>query len=439
MQTFPSRGKCVAVASGPHDLDPRSERPEPAGRHPVTWLLALALAAGGPPETAAVAVEQAAPGWPRVIARVEVTGISWTKEFVVLRELPWKPGDTVDEATWELGTTRLWNTDLFSRIEARVELRDGAFVARYELEERFSLNPLLSFGAGGGKWWLRVGANDVNWFGRYLEWGVRYERFDVYNGGQGWLRDPRLFGRRLMGLVQLDYLFRPRPQYTRRRLGGTAEVFGELDDWTRAGVRLEVFRDEYLAPLEGDANLPPGLVAGQLTGLVRVGRVDTVRLRQKGWSLELRETLGLPSSGLLYSQTMLEFLGFALVGARWNLALRAQAALSSEAPTELQYWLGGLDLVRGYADSLVRTRAFALANAEARVTLFDSMWFAVQLAGFVDGAVAEQGGVKGLLSAGGGVRLLVPRLVKTGARADVAVTLLGRPEVGVSLGVFQFF
>ncbi len=395
----------------------------------MTWWLAFALAAA-PAEA----------GWPRVIDRVEVKGISWTKEFVVVRELPWKPGEAVSEETWELGTTRLWNTDLFSRIDARLEPREGELVAVYELEERFSLNPLFSFGVGGGKWWLRVGANDVNWLGRYLEWGVRYERFDVYNGGQGWLRDPRLFGKRLMGLVQVDYLFRPRPEYVRRRLGGTAELFGEVDDTTRVGLRLEVFRDEYLPPLDGEARLPEELLAGQLTGTLRFGRVDTVRLRQKGWSLELRETLGLPSSGRVYAQTFLEFLGFALFGARWNLAVRAQGAMSSEAPTELQYWLGGLDLVRGYADSLVRTRTFALANAELRVTLFDSMWFAVVAAAFVDGAVAlEARQARGLLSAGGGVRLLVPRLVKTGVRADVAVTLLGRPEVGFSFGVFQFF
>ena len=143
--------------------------------------------------------------FPQRIDAVQVKGISWTKEFVVLRELPWHAGDEVTQEAWELGTTRLWNTDLFSRIESKVEVRDdGSRVAVYEMEERFSLNPLFSFGIGGGRWWFRVGANDVNWLGRYLEWGVRYERFDIYNGGQGWLRDPRLFGKRLLGLVQLD-------------------------------------------------------------------------------------------------------------------------------------------------------------------------------------------------------------------------------------------
>lgn len=381
--------------------------------------------------------------WPLVIDAVELTGVSWTKEFVILRELPWKPGQLVTEEAWDLGTIRLWNTDLFSRIDARVESRpDGRTVAVYALEERFSLNPLLSFGVGGGAWWFRVGANDVNWFGRYLEWGVRYERFDVFNGGQGWLKDPRLFNKRLAGLAQLDFLFRPRPEYVRRRLAGTLDLFGEVDDVTRAGVRLEVFRDEYFAPKEGLARVPKDLVAGQVTGTLRVGRVDTVRLRQQGWSLEVRGVLGGHSlDGTPYFQANAELLWFRLLGRRWNVAVRAQGGLSSVVPTELQYYLGGLDLVRGYADSVVRTRRFALANAEVRATAFDSTWFAVVLAAFVDGCVADTDvdGARALLSTGGGVRLLVPRLVKTGVRADVAVTLVRRPEVGVSFGVYQFF
>jgi outer membrane protein assembly factor BamA len=114
--------------------------------------------------------------------------------------------------------------------------------------------------------------------------------------------------------------------------------------------------------------------------------------------------------------------------------------LSTDAPTELKYYLGGLDFIRGYADSLVRTQRFALVNAELRGVIFDSMWFAVMGAVFVDGALSDDGrALTPLLSAGGGLRLLVPRLVKTGIRADVAVTLTGRPAPGFSFGVYQFF
>lgn len=381
--------------------------------------------------------------WPQRIDSIEVKGVSWTKEFVVLRELPWRAGEVVSREDWELGTTRLWNIDLFSRIDARLEERDGKVVAIYDIEERFSLNPLFSFGIGGGRWWFRVGANDVNWFGRFLEWGVRYERFDIYNGGQGWLRDPRLFNKRLIGLVQVDYLFRPRPEYVRRRLGGTLDLSGELNDVTRTGLKLEVFYDQYLNPLEGPPVLPPELVAGQLTWFQRLGRVDTVRLRQTGWSFELRETFGVASSGpeRVYLQLFMELLWFKLLGERFNIAVRAQGGLSTDAPTELRFQLGGLDLIRGYADSLVRTQRFALANIEARGIIFDTMWVALMAAAFVDGALAEttNAQVTPLFSVGGGLRLLSPRLVKTGIRADVAVTLTGRPAVGLSFGVYQFF
>lgn len=379
--------------------------------------------------------------WPVRIDGLELHGLSTTQSSVIVRELPWRAGEVVSQAQWELGVARLWNTDLFSRIDARVERLGELTVAVFDLEEHFSLNPLISFGVGGGRFWFRLGATDNNWLGRALEWGARYERFDAYNGGQGWLRDPRLFGQRVGGTLQLDYLMRPRPNYSRRRLAGMLELSAEPDAITDVGARLEVFHDDYVTPLEGEPVLPPALTAAQLTGHVRVGRIDTVRLRRTGWSFEVRETVVAASSGPspVALQNQLEALGFWMLGERFNVALRGQAGWSSAVPTELGYWLGGLDLIRGYADGVVRTERYALANAEFRATLFDSTWFAVVAAAFVDGALADEHGLRGLLSAGGGVRLLVPKLVKTGIRADLAVTLTGVPALGVSLGVYQFF
>jgi hypothetical protein len=98
--------------------------------------------------------------------------------------------------------------------------------------------------------------------------------------------------------------------------------------------------------------------------------------------------------------------------------------------------------VRGYDDSTLRTEQFALANVELRGVVFDSTWFAAVPAVFVDGAIArtEQFGSRTLLSTGLGVRLLIPKMLRTGLRADLAVTLVGgQPQVGFSFGVFQFF
>lgn len=379
--------------------------------------------------------------WPRQIEQVQIEGTRWTRPRVILRELPFAVPGPATSRQWELFLTRLRNMNIFSRVEGRLEPRGDAYVAVLRLEERFTLNPLVAFGAGGGTWWFRLGAADANFLGTYLEWGARYERFEAFNGAQGWLRDPRLFGLRLDGLAQLDFLMRSRPDYVRRRLSGAVEVSAELADAARVGGRVEVLRDRYFPPGDEEGVVPPALVAGLGSLSVTLGRVDQHRLRLSGVTVGTRQTIGLTDDRArrVVGQTFIELLAFAELGARWNVAFRGQLARSSNAPPELQYHLGGLDLVRGYPDSLVRTTAFALFNAELRLVAFDSTWFAVMPAVFVDGAVAEAERARPLLSAGAGIRLVIPRFIRTGLRADFALALAGGVKPGISLGVYQFF
>ena len=72
--------------------------------------------------------EEAAPSevaLPAVIddVRIEMKSVLWhTRPKVVLRELPWKSGGVVTQDAWDLGLARLWNTELFSQIDAKVIL-----------------------------------------------------------------------------------------------------------------------------------------------------------------------------------------------------------------------------------------------------------------------------------------------------------------------------
>jgi hypothetical protein len=253
-----------------------------------------------------------------------------------------------------------------------------------------------------------------------------------------------LFNQRLSGLLQVEWLFRPRPEYTRRRLQAIGDLLREVEDAALLGLRVEAFRDEYTPPFASEGKVPADLQGLLVHASLRVGRVDTVRLRESGVSLEARTSFGFTTdvTAPLFVQTWMEGLGFLMLGERFNLASRIQAGLSSTAPTELRFYLGGLDLLRGFDDSSVRTEQFVLANVELRAIAFDSTWFAVVPAVFVDGAVArsERFESRAYLSVGGGVRLLVPKMLRTGLRADVAVTVLGDvQQVGLSLGVYQFF
>ena len=434
------------------------------------------LAGAATPAVDEIARDQVAPddvAWPTRIDVIEIVGISRTRPQVVLRELPFRAGTLVSRADFDLGVARLWNISLFSKVSAHLRDREGQRHLVLTLEERWTLNPLFSFqvlvkrGAEAGQestWWS-VGASDINMLGRFLEVGARYERFNAFSGGQVYLRDWRLFGERVDALMLVESLVRPRVGFANRRLLTRLDVNGQLDgDRLRVGARLEVQADRFFDAGDTPPSLPPASETVLLDAGVRLGRIDTDRIRQSGASVELRPAFALSrvSGRDLWPQAraFVQGLWFWAPGQRLNLALRLQGAVQSRGPDHLQYFVGGLYEVRGVRDSYLRGGRYALLNAEVRLTAYAAMWLAVVPTGFFDvalahgvapdaeGALPPAASAALLASAGAGVRLLVPRLVRTGLRVDVAVPVTGiacqGPRVagvcpGLSVGVFQYF
>ena len=338
----------------------------------------------------------------------------------------------------------------------------GRLTAVFDLEEVWTLNPLFSFAIGGNAAWVRAGASDTNVAGRFLELGAQYERFTQFNGYQAWARDPRFLGKRLDWIVLVERLVRPRPDYADRRLRVVTEVFGLWEnDRLKVSGRAELNYDVLLPVRTGDgtddaaahdvsdADAPRNWATVLETG-VRVGRLDTVRVRTTGATLELKTTWVATRLATFggFAQSWLEALGHVMLGERWNLSGRVQAGVQGDAPDYNRFWLGGLQHIRGYVDNYARSDKFALLNLEARFTAYDSRWISFVAAAFVDGAVAHDpaGGVRQMVSTGAGLRGLLPWMVKTGLRVDMALPLVDArcPHgaslcPGISIGVYQFF
>lgn len=435
------------------------------------WLLALALLlcpslglAADLPLAATPVGEDAVPAaLPCRVDRLDIHGLWRTERKVVERELPFRPGDTVTVDAFRLARARLWNLGLFSRVALTLEDRAGERVLVIELEERWTINLLFSFqalarrvdGRTESTSALRFGLADSNLFGRLIEVAAEYERFDQWHGARAYLKDPRLFDSRWEGTVLGEYGVRPRPDFLDRRLRVGLDL-SELRnrDTLRIGGHVDLLHSTFLAPLDKSGAPPPealGLVAD--VG-VRLGRVDTVRIRQRGAAVEVRPGLGWTVGGDrpgLHGQANLIAWAYHLVGDRGNLAARLQLAAMTAAPVHLRYHLGGLADVRGFRDNAVRTLTYAQTNLEARWIAWDSTWLALMPAAFLDAAVADgdalaerQAGVRALVSTGAGLRALVPRLVRTGLRVDVATPLTDGvcPDVlcpQLSVGVYQFF
>ncbi len=390
-----------------------------------------------PPEPGEEAVEL-----PAKIDTVIVNGLTRTKPFVVNRELGFAAGDTITREQLDLAVTRLWNTTIFAHVKARVVRKKGGgqVLAVFDLEDRWTLNPLLGYGAGGSAFTFRVGAADNNVAGRFLEAQAQYQYFDGFHGGQMILRDPRTFNRRIETTFQLERLVRPRPDFSDQRTLARLEMATLVnDDSLRLGMRVDGFMDRFLPPLDPPSNLPAATNTVLFEPNIRLGRVDTVRLMQKGGSVELRQGFGITDSesAPTYTQTTVEVLRFVTIGSRINLALRARLANISHVPPHLRLYVGGLDLLRGYQDNFVRTNGYMLYNAECRYVAYDSTWVAFMPVAFTDGNLSQDS-PHALFSAGVGIRVLVPKFVGTGLRADLAIPF-ENPHAEPNFGVYQFF
>ena len=402
---------------------------------------------------------------PARVDAIRIEGLVRTHDYVVRRELGFVEGDVIQKGQLDLAVTRLWNTTIFAHVDADIIEENGRNVVVVRLEDRWTLNPLFSFGSGGNATFFRVGASDNNLAGRFLDVQAQYEYFDGFHGGQVIFHEPRLADRRIELLVQADRLVRPRPGFSDQRTQGIVEVAALADsDRVRIGFRVSTFASRFLAPLDSPPAFPKPTETILFGPGLRFGRVDVIRIRQTGASFELRPGLGFTSSDVASEYVTMtgEVLGFAMAGERWNFAARGRASNVSRVPAHLELFAGGLDLIRGFPDNFVRTRAFALVNLEARFIAFDSTWVALVPTVFVDAiaARAPAGDPGTAFSAGGGLRVLIPKFVGTGLRVDLAVPLHANfrgvseaeqarfgpatPAVNVgslqpSFGVYQFF
>lgn len=436
----------------------------------VLWLVVLLIAGPAqaadlePPALPADATSTCPRQWPSRIDTLQVTGLWRTELSIVQDELPWRAGEVVTAEQWQLGLARLWNLGLFSRVDTQLRCEGAEVQAQLNLEERWTLNPLFSFQVlvrgdakpGESSTWWTVGASELNLLGRHVEIAGLYSEFNGLAGGQVFGRLYNLGGLRLDALLQAELLVRPRPGFADRRALLRADLARQWQgDRLRLGLRLDVLSDTFHDAGDGPPALPGAAKTALLDMGLRVGRVDVVRVRQFGHSLEARPGVAVTSqeghSDLqVHGQLWLQGLAYFAPGERWNLALRVQAAAQTAAPAQLQWFIGGLYEVRGVRDSYARTSAYALVNAEARWTMYDATWLAVIPTAFVDAAVLRdvQRGPLLLASTGAGVRLLVPRFVRTGFRFDLAQPLADMPCgtsvarglcPGLSLGVFQYF
>ena len=418
------------------------------------------------------------------IASIDIDGLNWTKPYVVRRELLFEEGDRATYAeVWE-SVKRIRNTHIFRKVtfdlersptdfgpgdmsaaEALERAREGESTVRLriDVDERWTLRPIFSFNRGGGTQRLVVGVLDINFLGRYLGLGARYDRFGPTNSFLFWAYDPRFLGERLRVGVnagtsnRIYTLFDDSAQveggFLLRRLDAGVQVSREWLWWLDSSFGMSLQFDEMsldfisdeTAELQRQRGIPSDARLVFFEFGTSFGRINEDNYIYDGQSLGLGLDIASEALGSTHNVTRFSIGArlFRRLPLKSNLGLRLGVGFADSDVIQQKYFLGGLDAIRGFFHDQFRGEQYWLAGAEFRIPSLDYRWFVLQHTAFIEVAhvsaqIDDYLRLSGA-SAGVGVRIIIPKIDGFIARFDYAFPLYGRAASPLSFGGGQFY
>ena len=390
--------------------------------------------------------------------------------------------------------TKLQTTGVFSSVKASVLRTGQACDLQIALEEKWTLIPVLRGVYGGGTPLRVLGLYDIHTFGKLLTFGGETRKYgDAPPGFIGYFRDPRAAADRYYFGAEFWREFRRRDLYDRgdgRRIGAVSSaitmsrirvlvppdiLLGDrpaasvVDEEATGKAKIKVGADfEVLdeAPsifdslTSGSGRIRLGATAPEDLGITPLHRryakvlptllIDTIRtnnLEYDGFRVKVKAgpvLAGATGESDWYGLGELESFYFKILPGSVNLAWRGVVGATNIVSLQNQYYLGGLDTIRGLPDGAVYGTHAAFANLELRYLTGQFRYLGIQSVAFVDvgGAGSQWDGVFGegkRATAGVGVRFAIPQVYRLAFRIDYGIGLTGPRTQGITAGMNQFF
>jgi outer membrane protein assembly factor BamA len=399
-----------------------------------------------------------------VLSDIRFEGDQHHQTDYLLRFLQSEAGEPFSPVLAQADAQRLRN--LFSIADARYRLdtlADRQAILVFELEEAWTLFPLLSLGGVEGNVWFEIGANEINFLGRGMNLAAAYRNIDGRNNYQLFFRQPYLFGSRwgLSGGIHryasTEPLFFPEGgvwyDYTNLSFElGTSYEFSLGHTLELGGV---YFIENYAKTPEQELADPPGpdgLRLPKVLGkaLHRYDRLNYHFFYLQGLlNVTMLESVRNLDDGSWFHLFLNDLHYFHRIGKRGNLALRLRTGLSTNvifpfAPFVLDSRIN----IRGAGNRIDRGTGTLVLNVEYRHTLWDSRLFALQGVVFSDaGAWRTAGGTLDDFVnpdyirhfVGPGVRFIYKKAHNAIIRLDYGFDLYQAGERGIVLGFGQYF
>lgn len=401
---------------------------------------------------------------------LERTDQDWLESYVEMQ----LPAELTTQDVARL-QSKLMTTGVFTTVKIVPEPSlepPGAYVLAISVEEKWTTIPVIRGVYGGGTPLRILGMYDIHSFGRLITLGGEMRRYgDAPPGFVVYGRDPRSnAGRYYLG-AEFWRDFRRRQLYGRdgEKLGAVSTnaaisrirlltPFASSEPgaggnyaW-KYGFDFEVVQEApAIFDAEGGQPLdPPGDLELQVEERRQSKALPTVlyddvavdNIEYDGVRSKLKAGPVIDKSQV-HSTGEIEAFYYRLLGNNLNFGVHAVAGQSSANSLQNQYFLGGLDSIRGLPDGAIYGTHAAWLNVELRHLSFKTRYLWFQTATFLDAGGAalswSEAGKDVRAATGFGLRLAVPQIYRMLFRIDYAWSIDGSRTQGITAGMNQFF
>jgi outer membrane protein assembly factor BamA len=397
------------------------------------------------------------------IGRVEFEGLDKNIESYLRRFLQVDVGHSFDPVKIKTDEQHLKNLTGIANVTYTVDTVGSNVDVTFNVEEAYTLFPIINFGRITGNFWYKIGFTEVNWLGRGMQLSGYYQNIDKRHNGNLFFRVPNINGSRFGGSLSLTKYASIEPLYFAEgpviyyydnnsiALSGTYELNYGQNIEIGGAYFVEKYEKTLAQPLEAPPG-PNGLSQPKFIAKFKhvLNRINYHYFYEWGFDNQANlETVYNVDDKNYFLLFLNDTRYFKRIGEKGNLALRFRVGLSTNRETPFAPFVVSSHVnIRGVGNRINRGTGSIVLNAEYRQTVFDKKYFAAQIVAFSDaGTWRKPGGtLKDFVDkdifrhfVGGGVRLIYKKAYNAIFRLDYGVDVYDTNSHGMVLGLGQYF
>lgn len=400
----------------------------------------------------------------KFIKKIEFVGSDSIPKQTLLDIIELEAGDLFNKEKLNNDIQNLKNTTIFSKVTATVTQNlqtKNAVDITFNLQKKWTFIPYFIFGTGGGTSYYSIGLFDSNFLNQIYTFNINYRIENSESNYSLSFTDNYSFHNKYITGINANYINKKITYYKDTQKYGyysfeehllniySLYKFNPYFNFGGGFIYREAIKiNEQLTNDEKNTNNSNKIISptdfsdyGVQTRL-QFGKMNYNSLTQEGITINNTTNSYIDDNSndenlLILGFTEIPFIDDSYVGTRIGFQYT-----DSDNPVN-EFYLGGLDKLRGFNYTQFTGKNTYYQNTEVRLTLIKGDYIAFQIVPFFDYGNASQN-LNELFnnfasSYGVGIRIPLVKINKITFRLDYATTITPFRMSGFSLGLLQFF